>query len=151
MCEHGVSYLIHCKRFIPPGEQVAENSRLLLCFSLFMALKFFKMVILSCAIIWAFCMFFFCLCKVFYSFNTKMLYLSLLYTFWKLNFLMIRYILLLYLQRHIQLFSTIFPLFVDRFGRFLQFFYLGFDNEANSDDLSDFRKLSFCGLCGPCY
>ncbi len=30
MCENDVSYLIHCKRFIPPGEQVAENRSLLL-------------------------------------------------------------------------------------------------------------------------
>ena len=61
-------------------------------------------------------------------------------------------------------FSTISPLFVDRFKRSLRFGHLQFDQEAISRGfmshsrvfrvsfiLSDFRELSFCGPCGPCY
>ena len=59
-------------------------------------------------------------------------------------------------------FSTISPLFVDRFG-FLRVCHLGFDKEAIYDGfmahsiflggegevviLSDFREFSFCGPC----
>ena len=64
-------------------------------------------------------------------------------------------------------FSSITPLFVDRFGRSLQFYHLQFDKEAISDGfmadagvfkggedglyLSDFRELSFSGPCGTCF
>ncbi len=59
--------------------------------------------------------------------------------------------------------STI-SLFVDRFRPSLQFCTLNFDKEAISDSLmaqsrvisgvlilSDFRELSFCGPCEPCF
>ena len=54
-------------------------------------------------------------------------------------------------------FSTIYPLFVERFGRSLRFYNIEYDKEAISDGrrsvgfwiLSDFRELSLCGPCGP--
>ena len=61
--------------------------------------------------------------------------------------------------------STIYPLFVDLFGRSLRFNHQDFDKEAISDGcrseipgivrgfstLSDFRDLSFCGPCELCF
>ncbi len=58
-----------------------------------------------------------------------------------------------------------FALFVDQFGRSFRFYHLEFDTEAISNGwssensgngrwfwiLSNFRELSFCGPCGPCF
>ncbi len=56
-------------------------------------------------------------------------------------------------------------MFVDQFGQSLRCCHLEFDEEVISDclmahsrilegevvNLGDFRELSFCGLCGPCF
>ncbi len=59
--------------------------------------------------------------------------------------------------------SSLSPLFVDRFGRSLLFYYLEFVKKAISDGCSrenpdisgavytDFREMSFCGPRGSCF
>ena len=55
--------------------------------------------------------------------------------FKKLSFSIIRYMSQAHTLPHKRLpFSTISTFFVDRFGRFIQFYYLDFDKEAISDD-----------------